>query len=110
MRWRAKELDGLIELPETTRAAIERGIAGEIDGSSCALPTPRGLSQTAEARQGGNKRQRRPRFNANPRAVFLVAVGRLLPQAYSSSSRAVGWGNTSFPRWPCVSVVQVQDC
>jgi hypothetical protein len=27
-----KELDGLLVLPETTRAAIERGIAGEIDG------------------------------------------------------------------------------
>jgi hypothetical protein len=27
-----KELDGLIVLPETTRTAIERGIAGEIDG------------------------------------------------------------------------------
>jgi hypothetical protein len=26
------ELDGLIVLPETTRTAIERGIAGEIDG------------------------------------------------------------------------------
>jgi hypothetical protein len=27
-----KELDGLIVLPDSTRAAIERGIAGEIDG------------------------------------------------------------------------------
>ena len=27
-----KELDGLIVLPERARAAIERGIAGELDG------------------------------------------------------------------------------
>jgi hypothetical protein len=27
-----KELDGLIVLPDSTRAAIERGVAGEIDG------------------------------------------------------------------------------
>ena len=27
-----RELDGLIVLPDSTRAAIERGIAGEIDG------------------------------------------------------------------------------
>jgi hypothetical protein len=27
-----KELDGLIVLPDSTRAAIERGVADEIDG------------------------------------------------------------------------------